>query len=201
MMVAKKVLIGTNNAHKVSEIRKILSDYEFLTPNELGIALEIDETGDTFAKNAILKARAFCSASGLVTIADDSGLAVDALNGEPGVHSHRYCPLPGADDADRRAWLIRNRQGAPRPWTARFQSAAAVCFPDSDEVQVVFGSVEGEVIPEERGTGGFGYDSIFYLPDRGLTMAELSGEQKNEISHRGRAMEKIRPILRAYYKE
>ena len=198
-MRPRKILIGTNNLHKAAEIRKILAEYTIVTPNELGITLDVEEIGATFAENAILKARAFCKVSGMITIADDSGLEVDALDGAPGIHSHRYSPDPEATDADRRNWLIRNLQGKERPWTGRFRSAVAVSFPENSTTEVVFGTVEGEVIDHDRGKGGFGYDAIFLVPERGLTLAEMNEEQKNEISHRGRAIEKIGLILQAYF--
>lgn len=200
-MTPRRVLIGTNNLHKAAEVGKILADYTIVIPKALGITLEVEETGSTFAENAILKARAFCDASGMITIADDSGLEVDALDGAPGVHSHRYSPDPNATDADRRAWLIHNLQGKEIPWTARFRCAVAICFPENPAAEVVYGTLEGEVIDQDRGNGGFGYDAIFLVPERGLTLAEMSDEQKNEISHRGRAIEKIRSILRAYFKD
>ncbi len=200
-MTPRKLLIGTNNRHKAAEVRKILSEYTIVTPKELGITLDVDETGTTFAENAILKARSFCDVSGMITIADDSGLEVDALGGAPGVHSHRYSSDPNATDADRRAWLIHNLQGKEQPWTARFRSAVAICFPEGPAVEAVFGTVEGVVIDHDRGNGGFGYDAIFLVPERGLTLAEMSEDQKNEISHRGRAIEKLRPILQAYFKD
>ncbi len=190
-----KILIGTNNLHKMSEIRAIIPEFEFVTPAELGIQLDVDETGSTFAENAALKAHAFCKASGLTTLADDSGLEVDLLGGAPGVHSHRYCPLPGATDADRRAFLLKNLNGKPQPWKAKFRSAAAICFPENETVTILEGECNGEVLPEERGSNGFGYDALFYFPKYGKTLAEMSDTEKNQISHRKDAMRKVRDFL------
>ncbi|HPL58545.1 MAG TPA: RdgB/HAM1 family non-canonical purine NTP pyrophosphatase [Flexilinea sp.] len=192
----QKILIATNNLNKIREIQNILSDFDLITPQELGIDLEIEENGNTFEENAEIKAESFCKASGMLSLADDSGLEVECLGGEPGVHSHRYCPKPDATDADRRAFLLENLKGKPRPWKARFYCAAALCDPKSSEIQLVHGICNGEIIPEERGNGGFGYDPIFWIPERGMTLAEMSENEKNEISHRGAAMRKIREILK-----
>jgi len=192
----QKILIATNNLNKIREIQNILSDFDLITPQELGIDLEIEENGNTFEENAEIKAESFCKASGMLSLADDSGLEVECLGGEPGVHSHRYCPKPNATDADRRAFLLENLKGKPHPWKARFYCAAALCDPKSSEIQLVHGICNGEIIPEERGNGGFGYDPIFWIPERGMTLAEMSENEKNEISHRGAAMRKIREILK-----
>lgn len=192
----QKILIATNNLNKIREIQNILSDFDLITPQELGIDLEIEENGNTFEENAEIKAESFCKASGMLSLADDSGLEVECLGGEPGVHSHRYCPKPDATDADRRAFLLENLKGKPHPWKARFYCAAALCDPKSSEIQLVHGICNGEIIPEERGNGGFGYDPIFWIPERGMTLAEMSENEKNEISHRGAAMRKIREILK-----
>ena len=192
----QKILIATNNLNKIREIQNILSDFDLITPQELGIDLEIEENGNTFEENAEIKAESFCKASGMLSLADDSGLEVECLGGEPGVHSHRYCPKPNATDADRRAFLLENLKGKPHPWKARFYCAAALCDPKSSEIQLVHGICNGEIIPEERGNGGFGYDPIFWIPERGMTLAEMSENEKNDISHRGAAMRKIREILK-----
>ncbi|MEW6240318.1 MAG: non-canonical purine NTP pyrophosphatase, partial [Chloroflexota bacterium] len=133
-------------------------------------------------------------ASGLVSLADDSGLEVDALNGAPGLHSARYSLMQRASDTDRRAYLLHNLRGKPRPWTARFRATVAIATPRGD-VELAEGICPGEIVPEERGTGGFGYDPIFLLQEMGLTMAELSMDEKNRLSHRARAVQAARPIL------
>lgn len=192
-----KILIGSNNAHKAKEIQDMLPDYEVLRPKDIGLNLDPEENGTTFAENALIKAKTFADASGLLTMADDSGLEVECLNGEPGIYSARYCPKPGADDADRRQYLLENirKCGAPRPWNARFCCAMAIVSP-AGEVRQVFGTCGGCIIPEERGTNGFGYDPIFYKPELGMTLAEMSEEQKNAVSHRGNALKQALPILK-----
>ncbi|HVF24840.1 MAG TPA: non-canonical purine NTP pyrophosphatase, partial [Anaerolineales bacterium] len=136
----------------------------------------------------------FANASGLISLADDSGLEVDALDGAPGLYSARYSPKPKATDADRRAYLIQNLQAKPRPWTARFHATIAIAIPNGD-LHLTEGICDGEIIPEERGTGGFGYDPIFLLTELGKTMAELSMDEKNRLSHRAKAVMKAKPVL------
>ena len=192
-----KILIGTNNAHKAQEIRDMLPGIEIVRPKDIGLDLDVDENGKSFEENAMIKAKAFAEASGMVTLADDSGLEVDCLNGEPGIYSARYCPKPGADDADRRHYLLENIQkcDAERPWTARFRCEIAIVFPGENRTLRASGACEGEIIPEERGSNGFGYDPVFYKPELGRTLAELSEAEKNAISHRGNAIKKAKPFL------
>lgn len=192
----KKLLIATSNPGKLVEIAAILADsaIDLVMPIELGLQLNVQEHGQTYAENAALKAQAYASASGMPVLADDSGLEVDALDGAPGLHSARYSPLPGASDADRRRYLLENLLGKPRPWTARFRCVVALASPHS-QVHFSEGLCEGEIIPQERGTHGFGYDPIFLLPARGLTMAELPPVEKNRISHRARAVLAAKPLL------
>jgi len=195
-MMKPKLLIATNNKGKRKEIQAILQDLEIelVTPAELGLELDVEEDGQTYAENAIKKALAFSLASGLTALADDSGLEVDALDGAPGLHSARYAPLPHATDADRRAILLLNLSRKPRPWTARFRATVAVASPGRS-VETVEGICPGEIIPVERGTGGFGYDPIFQLEGSDKSMAELEMEEKNRLSHRGQAVRKAIPIL------
>jgi len=194
-----RLLIATNNAGKVEELRELLADVNMqsVTPREIGLSLEVEEDGHTYAENASKKARAFAQASGLLSLADDSGLEVDALNGAPGLYSARYSPRPGATDADRRQFLLQNLRTAqtPPPWAARFHATLVIALP-SGRVEIAEGFCAGEIILEERGRGGFGYDPIFLLPQLGLTMAELDREQKNRLSHRGRAVQEILPLLK-----
>jgi XTP/dITP diphosphohydrolase len=198
----KKLLIATNNPGKISEISDLLQSLplQLLTPNDLGIILDVDETGGTYDENARIKAVAFMKASGLASLADDTGLEVAALNGAPGLHSKRYAPKPDATDADRRRLLQKNLQKYPHPWSARFICSVALALPDG-RMQDVQGTCEGEIIPEERGTQGFGYDRIFYFTDLGKTMAELDMSDKNRISHRARAVNNILPALKSYLDE
>jgi len=164
----------------------------------LGLMLKVEEDGQTYAENAAKKARAYCAASGLPCLADDSGLEVDALNGAPGLYSARYAAKPGASDADRRAFLLENLRGKPRPWLARFRATVAMLAPGG-ELAFAEGRCEGEIIPTERGQGGFGYDPIFFLPELDKTMAELPAETKNRFSHRARAVEAALPVLQKLF--
>jgi XTP/dITP diphosphohydrolase len=165
---------------------------EILLPGEVGLSGEVEETGETYTENAFLKARTLARASGLPTLADDSGLEVDALEGAPGVRSARY--RLGTDAVRYRA-LLRALEGVPEgERTARFRCVAALVLPDGKEFATE-GVVEGVIAGTASGEGGFGYDPVFYLPEYGKTMAQLPGEVKNEISHRARAARSMRPIL------
>jgi XTP/dITP diphosphohydrolase len=190
------LLIASANVGKLREIQQILQDLSIamVLPKQIGLSLEVEEDGRTYAENAAKKALAYYQASGMVTLADDSGLEVEALDGQPGLYSARYAPWPDATDADRRRYLLQQLAGKPRPWKARFHATVAVA--DSHgELHLVEGNCPGEVIPEERGTGGFGYDPIFFMPELGKTMAELPEAVKNQVSHRGRAVRAAAPIL------
>ncbi len=190
------LLIATGNAGKQQEYRALLAGLplEMVFPQELAVRLQVEETGSTYAENAALKARAWAAATGLPVLADDSGLEVAALDGAPGLYSARYAPNPAATDADRRRYLLAQLEGKPRPWQARFVCVIAVAAP-SGTLHFAEGTCAGEIIPDERGEHGFGYDPIFYLPETGLTMAELPPEEKNRRSHRARAAAAIRPLL------
>lgn len=192
-----KILVATNNRGKVRELAEIFTGLQdsLLLPVDIGLTLDVAETGQTYADNARLKARAFARASGLISIGDDSGLEVDALAGAPGLHSARYAG-PGASDADRRAKLVHELRDIPAPRPARFRCVIAVAQPAGDgDVHLFEGMCEGEIILEERGSNGFGYDPIFYLPEYRRTMAELPPEVKNRISHRARAARAALPFL------
>lgn len=197
----EKLLVATNNRGKVRELSEIFVDLKdaLLIPADLGLTLDVAETGQTYTENARLKAVAFAQASGLSAIGDDSGLEVEALSGAPGLYSARYAGS-GASDADRRAKLRHalRRVAAPRP--ARFCCVLAVAQPNG-EVQVFEGACAGEIILEERGSNGFGYDPIFYLPEYQRTMAELPSEVKNRISHRARAALAALPYLMSLVKK
>jgi len=198
----KKLLIATNNQGKVKEIQALLKDtgIELVTPADIKLNLEVEEDGITYAENASKKAIAFADASGLVSLADDSGLEVDALNGAPGIYSARYSPKPGADDADRRAYLLQNLKDKSRPWKAHFHATIAIAVP-SEDVYLVEGNCYGEIIPEERGENGFGYDPIFLFLEFGKTTAELEMTEKNRISHRARAVMNAIPILKQIFEK
>jgi XTP/dITP diphosphohydrolase len=191
-----KILVATHNIGKQKEIWALLYNIpaELVAPVHLNLDLAVQETGNTYAENAALKALAYAKASGLISLADDSGLEVDALNGLPGLHSARFAPWTGASDADRRALLLERLQSTAPPWTARFRCVVAVASP-AGETQFAQGICPGVIIAEERGQKGFGYDPIFLLPELGKTMAELDMEEKNRLSHRGRAVRAAYPIL------
>jgi XTP/dITP diphosphohydrolase len=254
------LLIATNNQGKIKELHELLDDLgiELLTPARLNLNLDVVEDGLTYAENASKKAIAFAQASGLISLADDSGLEVDALHREPGLYSARYGSDNGEklSDAGRRAYLLQQLQNKARPWTARFHATIAIAVPMNNTSNVILpkavsprrarspngehrggvseatpapnrtpprwfgaggcgegpnksltviqpneniylaeGWCEGEIIPEERGAGGFGYDPIFLLPELGKTMAELSMDEKNRLSHRARAVMNARLIL------
>jgi XTP/dITP diphosphohydrolase len=213
-----KLLIATNNTGKVRELHDLLKDtgIEIVTPAQIDLELDVQEDGRTYAENAAKKATAFARASGLISLADDSGLEVDALDGAPGLYSARYGSRDGGklSDGERRAFLIISLQGKPRPWTARFHATIAVAIPEPllsqtarrlnlqeqfPAPQLFEGYCEGEIIPEERGAGGFGYDPIFLLPELGKTMAELSMDEKNRLSHRARAVMNAKEDLKALF--
>jgi len=202
--LTNKLLIASNNSGKVKEFHQLLAalkNVTLVTPQELGISLEVEESGSSYVENAHLKVEAFSEASGLIALGDDSGLEVDALDGAPGLHSARYSAKPGADDADRRRYLLDNLFGKPRPWTARFRASLVIAIPGGQTMSEYAGVCEGEIIPEERGVNGFGYDPIFFIPAEGCTMAQLSDQKKNLISHRGRAVEAARPTLKELFAE
>lgn len=190
-----RLLIASNNAHKVQELREILGDlYEVVSLREAGIDIEVEETGETFAENAVLKAEAVMRVSGLPALADDSGLSVDALGGAPGVYSARYAGLHGNDGANNQL-LLENLRKIPGPHTARFVSAIALARPDQ-ETLVVEGDVRGIIINTPRGEGGFGYDPLFEY-ESGETFAEMGEAAKNAVSHRANAARALREALQA----
>ena len=200
-----RIIFATGNAHKMREIREILgeTDTEVLSMKEAGIEADIVEDGQTFAENALIKAKgiaALVKDGDTIVMADDSGLVIDALNGEPGVFSARYM---GEDTSYRikNKNLIDRLEGVPEgKRSARFVCAMAACFPDGTE-RVVEGKIEGRIGYEERGANGFGYDPIFYLPDRDVSTAELSPEDKNAISHRGNALRLMKQEVEAWKAE
>lgn len=194
-----RLLVATNNTGKVREFSSLLSsdDWELTTPTQEGIDIEIQETGKTFEENAEIKATAYAKSSHLVAIADDSGLEVAALNGEPGVLSARYAG-ENASDSERIEYLLKNLSSVP--WgerQARFRCAIAIAFPDG-EVKLCQGECQGIIAFEPKGEKGFGYDPIFYLPEFDKTMSELNFEEKNRVSHRGKAAKKARELLDSY---
>ena len=186
----KKLLIASNNAHKFQELSALLADLnlKLIKPSDLGIKIDVAETGDSYFANALIKARAFHEASNMPVLADDSGLEVNALNGLPGIHSHRLVPIKHATDRDRCFYLLGRLAETPKPWLAAFHSTT-ILYINSQEIYSSHGICPGQIIEDFRGENGFGFDPIFLLADRNQTMAELSEKQKNELSHRARAIQ------------
>jgi XTP/dITP diphosphohydrolase len=192
-----KLLLGTNNQAKVREYRSLLSglDHNLVTLAEEGISVEVDEIGDSLEENARLKATIIAGKSRLLTMADDSGLEVDALSGEPGRFSARYAGEK-AGDAERIAYLLKRMNGVPQEKrAARFQCVIALATPEG-KLKLCSGECPGFITLEPRGEYGFGYDPVFYLPELGKTMAELSLDEKNKISHRGQAAREAVKVLK-----
>ena len=197
---APKLLVATRNAGKLRELAQLLRDVpcHLVSLGDVGIGHEVDETGSTFEENATLKAETYCRLSGLITLADDSGLEVDALGGEPGVRSARYAG-PDATDADRVTFLLAKLANTPSAdRSARFRCAIAIAAPRGD-VELHSGSCEGRIVSSPRGENGFGYDPIFEFPDLGLTMAELPTRLKNRLSHRAVAARRAAESLTARF--
>lgn len=195
-----KLLLATNNQGKLAELRSLLSDLdvELLSPADLGLDLQVEERGLNYLENAVLKAAIFADEAQMWTLADDSGLEVERLNGAPGILSARYSSQPDATDKDRREFLLEKLKEIPRPWKANFECVFALVGPEGSPI-VTRGTCQGDIIPKGRGHGGFGYDRIFRLEANGLTMAELMPEEKNELSHRALAAKKLIPILETLF--
>ena len=195
--MSEKFVLATHNPGKLKEMAEILKKFhvEVVMPSDLGLDIDVEETGTTFAENAMLKAKAICAASGLPAIADDSGLCVDALNGAPGVYSARYGG-EGLDDTGRYRLLLSNLRGSTTR-AAHFASAIACAFPNGDELTAE-GRCDGAIAFAPMGEGGFGYDPVFLVPEMRKTFAQITAEEKNSISHRGRAMEKFAEKLETY---
>ncbi|MCX6056263.1 MAG: RdgB/HAM1 family non-canonical purine NTP pyrophosphatase [Chloroflexi bacterium] len=191
-----RLLVSTTNPGKKKEFLALFrgSPFDLVFPEELGVHVEVEETGSTYAENAILKARTFSEITGLATLADDTGLEVGVLGGRPGLYSARFSPLQGATDGDRRLKLLDELREKPQPWTARFFCAVAL-FGLKGSVQVFDGEIKGEIISRERGELGFGYDRIFWIPVLQKTMAELTLVEKNLYSHRAIAVKKALVVL------
>lgn len=190
------MIFATGNENKMKEIREILGalPLEILSMKEAGVSADIVEDGKTFEENALIKARAICKLAGEMVLADDSGLEIDYLNKEPGIYSARYMGEDTSYHIKNKS-LIDRLEGVPdEKRTARFVCAIAAVLPDGKEL-VVRGTVEGIIGYEEKGENGFGYDPIFYLPERGFTTAELPPEEKNSISHRGNALRLMKELL------
>ena len=192
-----KLVLASKNEKKLRELRDILSaqGVEVVTEADVGVDVDVEETGTTFEENAFLKAHAVMQASGLPAVADDSGLCVDALNGAPGVYSARYGG-PELDDVGRYRLLLENMRGQ-LDRRCKFVSAICCCFPDGDRVEAR-GECPGTLAYAPRGEDGFGYDPIFFVPEQKKTFAQLTAEEKNAISHRGKALAAFAEKLREY---
>lgn len=181
-----RLVVASGNKNKLREIAEIFTDFEVCSQKQMGFDEDVEETGSTFAENALIKARAACTALGCMALADDSGLCVDELNGEPGVFSARYCGYHGSDE-ENRALLLKNMENIENR-KAHFTCALAMVYPDGREL-VVEGHTYGEILREEVGNGGFGYDCLFKSDDLGKSFGVATAEEKNRVSHRFRALQ------------
>ncbi len=195
------LLLASNNAGKLREVGALLADLRVVSPADLGIELDVEETGQTFAANAELKARAYAAASGYIALADDSGLEVDALGGTPGVRSARY-GAPDLDDEGRYLHLLSELQSYPEPSQriARFRCAISAISPDGRQCRAE-GTCEGLIAQSPTGSNGFGYDPVFFVPNHNATMAQLDAATKNSLSHRGQALAAVIPLLKSTFPE
>ena len=195
----KKIIFASNNAGKIKEVKEILKDMdiELVSSKEAGISVDVEENGTTFEENALIKAKAIMEMTGEMTMADDSGLEVDALNKEPGVYSARYLGHDTSYRIKNQAIIDRLKGVEGQDRSARFVCAMALVFPDGHNI-VTTGTMEGLIAEEEKGENGFGYDPIVYIPEFGKSSAELSPEEKNKISHRGKALAKMKQELVKY---
>ena len=189
MKEKKQLVVATGNAHKLVEIAAIFNDYEVFSQKQMGFDEDVEETGETFMENALIKARAACKALGLPVLADDSGICVDALGGKPGVYSARYSGRHG-DDKGNRQLLLKNLEGEENR-KAHFACAVALVFPDGKEITAE-GNTYGSILLEEDGNGGFGYDPIFFNDDLQKSFGVATFEEKNAVSHRFRALQNLR---------
>ena len=196
----RKVIFATSNEGKMKEVRAILEDLgmEVLSMKEAGISVDIVEDGTTFEENAVIKATEIQKVCGEIVLADDSGLEVDYLNKEPGIYSARYMGEDTSYKIKNQSLIDRLEGVEDEKRTARFVCAIAAAFPDGS-VEVTRGTIEGQIGYEEKGENGFGYDPIFYVPEYGCTTAQLSPEQKNEVSHRGKALRQMKEVIRGKY--
>ncbi|MFQ5398498.1 MAG: RdgB/HAM1 family non-canonical purine NTP pyrophosphatase [Anaerolineae bacterium] len=195
---AKKLLVATHNRGKIAEFAEMLKGLElaWLSLDDAAVTMDVAETGHTFQEIAILKAKTYAAAAGLLTLADDSGLEVDALEGRPGIYTARYGGR-GLTHVERYQLLLRQLRHVP--WeqrTARFRCVVALAGPDGTLLGTAEGVCEGRIALEPAGEGGFGYDPVFFLPERGVTMAQVGSAVKHQISHRGQALRAIEPLLR-----
>lgn len=189
----QKIIAATKNKNKVREFKEILPDFDIITQEEAGIDLDVEETGTTFSENALLKAKAIFEKTGIPALADDSGLEVFALDGAPGVYSARYGG-EGLDDRGRLELLLKNMENIEDSRRGA-QFVCAIAFVTGEKTYKAEGVCKGTIIREARGENGFGYDPVFYVPEFGKTTAEMSSDEKNAISHRGKALRALAEML------
>lgn len=197
----KKIIFATTNKNKIREVNMMMEgfDVKLVPMSEMGIDVDIEETGTTFEENAIIKAKAICDLTGEIALADDSGLEVDYLDGAPGVYSSRFLgeDTPYEIKNDYIIEKLKDAKGDER--SARFACAMAMVFPDG-EVETCYGTIEGLIGYEQKGTNGFGYDPIVYVPEYEMTTGEMAPELKNSISHRGKALEQMKEVMKRRFK-
>ena len=197
----KKIIFATTNKNKVREVNMMMEgfDVELVPMADMGIDVEIEETGTTFEENAIIKAKAICEMTGEIALADDSGLEVDYLDGAPGVYSSRFLgeDTPYEIKNDYIIEKLKDAKGKER--SARFACAMAMVFPNGD-VETCYGTIEGLIGYEQKGTNGFGYDPIVYVPEYEMTTGEMTPQLKNSISHRGKALEQMKEVMKRRFK-
>ena len=197
----KKIIFATTNKNKIREVNMMMEgfDVKLIPMSEMGIDVDIEETGTTFEENAIIKAKAICDLTGEIALADDSGLEVDYLDGAPGVYSSRFLgeDTPYEIKNDYIIDKLKDAKGDER--SARFACAMAMVFPDGD-VETCYGTIEGLISYEQRGTNGFGYDPIVYVPEYEMTTGEMTPQLKNSISHRGKALEQMKEVMKRRFK-
>lgn len=189
----QKIIAATKNKNKIREFKEILPDFDIITQEEAGIDIDVEETGTTFRENALLKAKAIFEKSGISALADDSGLEVFALGGEPGVYSARYGG-EGLDDNGRLNLVLEKMKDVDDELRGA-QFVCSIAFVTKDEIYEAEGVCEGVIIREAKGENGFGYDPIFYVLEKGKTTAQMSADEKNEISHRGKALRNLKEML------
>ncbi len=192
----EQIIFATTNENKMKEIRMILKDlpYEIVSLRDKGIFVHIEENGTTFEENALIKARTICNMTGMITLADDSGLEVDYIHKEPGIYSARYMGENTSYHIKNQSLIDRLKDAEGEQRSARFVCAIAAAFPDGREI-TTRGTIEGRIGYEEKGSNGFGYDPILYVPEYGMTTGEMEPELKNQISHRGKALELMKKEL------
>ncbi len=194
-MEKRRLVVASGNAHKLREIAQIFTDFEVVSQKQAGFDEDVEETGVTFTENALIKARSASKALGLIALADDSGICVDALNGAPGVYSARYCGYHGSDK-ENRDLLLKNMAGVENR-SAHFTSAIALVYPDGTEL-VAEGHTYGKILTEEKGDGGFGYDCLFFSDDLQKSFGEATAEEKNAVSHRYRGLQALLKMWREH---